>query len=147
MPKVYTIGSLARAAGVPVSTVRFYERARIFRPDARSRSNYRQYTDRSLGRLTFIRSAQATGFSLRDIRELLQLSDSPKPPCRQIETLLRTRLSEVRRRIDELRQMERALKRAVRSCCRNRGPDLCAAVVKLGNGKACQPDACENSCC
>ena len=76
----WSIGQLARAAEVAVSTVRFYERRGLVRPDARTRSNYRSYTPQSLERLRFIRAAQATGFSLKDVREMLGLTHSSMPP-------------------------------------------------------------------
>lgn len=66
----HTIGRLAGVAGVPVSTVRYYERAGLLRPEARTGGNYRFYGPASLARLRFIRAAQATGFGLKDIQEL-----------------------------------------------------------------------------
>ena len=71
-----TIGELARAANVPTSTIRFYERRGLLDPDARTQSNYRTYSARAAERLKFIRSAQATGFSLEDVADLLKLTDS-----------------------------------------------------------------------
>ena len=72
-PASFTIGQLARAATVPTSTVRFYERRGLLKPDARTSSNYRMYSARAAERLKFIRAAQATGFSLKDVREMLAL--------------------------------------------------------------------------
>src|SRR4051812_7515770 len=91
----HTIGQLARLAGVPTSTVRFYERAGLLRPDARSGGNYRHYGDAAVGRLRFIRSAQATGFSLGDIRELLSLTHAEEAPCDEVLALTKQRLADV----------------------------------------------------
>ena len=64
---MFTIGELAKAARVPTSTVRYYEREGILRPAGRSSSNYRLYAKEDIERLRFIRGAQATGFTLRDV--------------------------------------------------------------------------------
>ena len=128
---VYTIGHFALAAGVPTSTVRYYERAGLLKPDARSRANYRQYTERALSRLRFIRSAQATGFSLQDIRQLLGLTHCDDPPCEEVITLTRQRLADVRQRIRELRGVEKVLSRSLADCCTGRAPDLCEEIIRL----------------
>src|SRR5689334_5180940 len=90
----YTIGQVAKAAGVPTSTIRFYERTGLFRADARSGSNYRQYSPRALERLRFIKSAQSIGFSLDDVRNLLSLTHSDEAPCDDIAQLTKHRLTE-----------------------------------------------------
>ena len=69
---MFTIGELAKAAGVPTSTVRYYEREGILRPAGRNGSNYRLYSREDVERLCFIRAAQGTGFTLRDVTELLR---------------------------------------------------------------------------
>jgi DNA-binding transcriptional MerR regulator len=127
----YTIGQLARAAAVPTTTIRFYERTGLFKPDGRTGSNYRQYSDRAVERLRFIRSAQATGFSLDDIRELLSLTDSDKAPCEEIAVLTKKRLAEIRKRLRELRHVERVLSTSLANCCKGTSPDLCDRIVGL----------------
>ena len=129
--QTYTIGQLAKASEVPTSTIRSYERTGLFRPDGRSDGNYRQYSQHALERLRFIRSAQATGFSLDDVRELLKLTDSDEAPCDDIVRLTNDRLAEVRKRIRELRHVERILSKSLANCCRGNGPDLCDQVVGL----------------
>jgi MerR family mercuric resistance operon transcriptional regulator len=127
----YTIGQLAKAADVPSSTIRFYERTGLFKPDSRSDGNYRQYTEHALERLRFIRSAQATGFSLEDVRELLKLTDSDEAPCDDVVTLTKNRLDEVRQRLKELRHVERVLARSLENCCTGTSPDLCDRIIGL----------------
>ena len=137
----YTIGRLAAAAGVPTSTVRFYERRGLLTPDARSAGgNYRRYGDAALRRLRFIRAAQATGFSLKGVQELLELAYGDGPPCDDVLSLANKRLAEVRQKIKELRAVERLLAGAVDNCCRT-DEDLCVQVNRLrGNGDAaCRP--------
>jgi MerR family mercuric resistance operon transcriptional regulator len=129
--KGYTIGQLAKSVGVPTSTIRFYERTGLFKPDARTKGNYRQYGEEALGRLRFIRSAQATGFSLDDIRELLSLTHSEEPPCEEVLTLTKKRLAEVRQRVRELRHVERVLAKSLAECCTGQAPDLCEELTRL----------------
>ncbi len=131
----YTIGELARAAGVPTSTVRFYERRGLLKPDARTQSNYRTYSARSAERLKFIRAAQATGFNLKDIREMLALTYSDDPPCAEVALLIDHRLEDVKQRLRELRRVARALTAARESCCKG-GPDWCGEIERL-KGRNC----------
>ena len=67
MASPYTIGQLARAAGLPTSTLRYYERAGLLEPTGRSEGNYRLYGEEALERLRFIRAAQATGLNRASI--------------------------------------------------------------------------------
>ena len=73
-----TTGPLAGASGVAVSTLRFYERQGLLEPDGRSGGGYRQYSPDSVRRVRFIRRAQELGFTLREVREVLALSDEPE---------------------------------------------------------------------
>ena len=81
-----TIGRLAEQAGVPVSTVRYYERRGLLAPEERSPSRYRLYGPAVLRRLRFIRAAQRSGFTLEDIRRILALREQAallqEPPIR-----------------------------------------------------------------
>jgi len=136
----HTISQLARSAGVPVSTVRYYERAGLLRPDARTGANYRSYTPASLARLRFIKAAQATGFSLKDVRELLGLTAADGSPCEEVETLTRNRLAEVRQKIKELRHVEAVLLKSLDSCCKGESLDLCNEIGRLGGRTdVCKP--------
>jgi DNA-binding transcriptional MerR regulator len=140
-PLSLTIGQLAHAAGIAVSTVRFYERRGLLKPDSRTKSNYRTYSKRTAERLKFIRAAQTTGFSLKDIREMLALTYSEEPPCNEIAALIDRRLDDVRQRLRELRRVERALTLAHKSCCKG-GPDLCDQIEQLKGKKSCECHPC-----
>src|SRR5580704_11648740 len=131
-----TIGELARVAGVAVSTVRFYERRGLLKPDGRTQSNYRTYSSRTAERLKFIRAAQATGFSLKDIREMLTLTYSDEPPCDEVAALIGHRLDDVKQRLRELRRIESALSVALKSCCKG-GPDWCNQIERLKGRESC----------
>ena len=95
------IGELAKAAGVPTSTVRYYERAKLLQPSGRSASNYRIYSREDLKRLRFIRAAQATGFTLDDVVKLLRPA-----PCGKVQGLIEERLAQVGQRMKELRHVQ-----------------------------------------
>ena len=138
-----TIGQLAKAGGVPISTVRFYERRGLIRPDARTQSNYRTYSLRTAERLKFIRAAQATGFSLKDIREMLTLAYSDDPPCDDVAALIQHRLDDVKQRLRELKRIDRALTTALESCCKG-GPDWCNEILHLRVGT---PGPCTSEHC
>jgi MerR family mercuric resistance operon transcriptional regulator len=132
-----TIGQLARAADVPISTIRFYERRGLLKPDARTRSNYRAYSARTAERLKFIRAAQATGFSLKDIREMLGLTYSDDPPCAEVAALIEHRLADVKQRLRELKRIDRTLSVALKSCCKGE-PDWCDQIERLKGKKSCE---------
>jgi DNA-binding transcriptional MerR regulator len=68
------IGALAKRARVGIDTVRYYERAGLLAPESRLPSGYRRYSELELAQLRFIRRAQALGFTLKEVRELLSLS-------------------------------------------------------------------------
>ena len=127
----YSIGELANAAGVPTSTIRYYERSGLLRPDFRTGGNYRGYSEGSLERLRFIRSAQGTGLSLQDITALLELTFSDEPPCDEVLSLMRKRLGEIRERIKELQHVERVLTKSLNECCKGDGPDICDDICRL----------------
>lgn len=121
-----TIGRLADAAGVPSSTVRYYERTGLLRPVARSASGYRLYSEAELERLRFIRAAQATGFTLADVRELLRPTS-----CRRVQGLLEARLEAVAEHLAELRRVKRVLRGALRLCREHEERGRCGAVDSL----------------
>ena len=121
-----TIGELAKAADVPISTVRYYERARILRPSGRSAGNYRFYTESELERLRFIRAAQATGFRLDDIKALLRPA-----ACAKVQSLIEDRLSEVGERMKELRHVQRVLRASLEECRAHEATGRCKVVDEL----------------
>ena len=121
-----TIGELARSAGVPTSTVRYYERAGLLRPGARSASNYRLYATADLQRLRFIRAAQATGFTLEDITHLLRPAS-----CHRVQNLIEDRLAQVEARMKELRHVRQVLRQSIAECREHEATGRCAVVGEL----------------
>ena len=115
-----TIGKLAQSAGVGVETVRFYQRNGLLAEPTRE-SGIRRYSGEELRRLRFIKQAQAAGFTLNEIKELLDL-DASDDRARALE-LARQRVAELDRKIAELGRARDALNRLASECGRGgRGP-------------------------
>ena len=105
---------MAAAAGVHVETVRYYLRRGLLPEPERPMGSVRRYGPDEVGRLQFIRRAQAMGFSLDEIAGLLEVKG--QRACEQMRQLTERKLAEVRRRLDELRQLEADLERMVYKC-------------------------------
>lgn len=116
-----TIGWLAKAAGVRVDTIRYYERRRLIPPAPRRHSGYREYTDDDLARVRFIRRAKELGFSLVEIGELLNLRVDRRKTCADVKREAERKMAEIDQRLVELARMRDALKRLA-SACRGDGP-------------------------
>lgn len=132
MTKTYSIGELARAAEVPTSTVRYYERRGLLRPDGRSDSNYRTYGQQSLDLLLFIRAAQGTGFRLKDIELLIELQRGEGNPCGEVRTVIEARLEAIAKQMDELRHAQGVLDSALEWCRSGRTEGRCGVLDSLG---------------
>ncbi len=122
-----TIGRAAETLGLPISTLRYYEREGLVAPADRSRSGYRLYDESAIERLAFIRSAQAVGFTLEDIRELLRLDKDSS--CREVQELLDRRLTEVKAKLADLNRIQGALSDALEKCRKSRR--ACGVLTSL----------------
>lgn len=124
-----TIGELAKKAGVNVQTIRFYEREELL-PDVHRwpDSGYRDFDDDALLRLQFIRSAKELGFTLREIKELLDLRILPGESCAEMKQLLELKLADLDRRMKEMRRLRRVLDKLVTACGRRTRTDNCPAL-------------------
>ena len=131
MPDHLTIGELADAAGVPTTTVRFYERRGLVSPEGRSESNYRLYGETSLERLRFIVAAKDAGFALGDVRALLDFADGATPPYREVQELIEQRLARTRVQMERLGEIDRRLSSWLRACKRAEKCGRCEVVDRL----------------
>jgi len=127
----FTITELARAADVPTTTLRYYERAGLLEAEDRSQGNYRLYTDESLRRLKFIRAAQAIGFTLDDVKDLLGRVAEGPPSCRWVQTLIEGRLADIEERLKDLRYVQRVLKSSLEQCKKTEQAGCCHVVETL----------------
>lgn len=103
------IGDVAARAGVSIKTLRYYESVGVIDKAARTPGGYRDYDDDVLERLRFVRSAQAVGLTLGEIREVVAFRERGESPCAHVLELLDTRAAEVDQRIRELRTLRRDL--------------------------------------
>ena len=96
------IGDVAKRAGVSPPTIRYYEEIGLLLATSRSASGYRRYSDTAVEDLRFIRKAQALGFALDEVREILRLSRSGKTPCERVLSLAHEHLAAIDERIRQL---------------------------------------------
>ena len=110
------IGELANATATKVETVRYYEKIGLLPPPARTSANYRAYGAEHLARLSFIRRARDLGFTLEAVRELLTLSDDKSQFCEAVDSVARVHLTEIDRKVRDLKSLRSELSRVVGSC-------------------------------
>lgn len=115
------ISELAHATDTPAETIRFYEREGLLSSPARGPNNYRRYEERHLQRLNVIRRGRMLGFSLDEIRGLLQVLDEPEANCLRISELLQMHLTHITQRLTELKAMQAQLI-ALQAACQHDGP-------------------------
>lgn len=126
-----SIGGLAKASGVNLETVRYYERIGLMPKPTRTDGGHRMYDDDHRRRLTFIRRARELGFSLDDVRELLRLSEEEGQPCASVVALAAAHLDAVRRKIADLTRLEAVLAQAVDRCAETAVGPHCAVLQML----------------
>jgi MerR family copper efflux transcriptional regulator len=129
-----TIGRLAKAAGVNIDAIRYYERHGLLPRAARRESGYREYARADVARLTFIRRAKELGFSLSDIAELLSLSTDRNNGVRGVKRKAEERLADVERKIAELKRVQRGLKTLIDACPGHGDLEACPIVAALNTG-------------
>ena len=135
MSKPLTIGTLARASGVHLETVRFYERSGLLPQPQRSPAGYRHYQEQDVRRLRFIRRGRELGFSLEEIRSLLDLAAQPESPCDSADRMAREHLDTIEARIRDLQNLHAELSKVVG--CRSGHAEHCRLLEAL---EAPQPD-------
>ena len=124
-----TIGAFAKAAGVNVETIRFYQRKSLLLEPDRPYGSIRRYGQKDVARVKFVKSAQRLGFSLDEIGQLLKLEDGTH--CSEAAELAALRLADVRARLADLTGMEAALSKLVSECKAHRGNVSCPLIAAL----------------
>jgi len=114
--KSFTIGQLAREAGIHLETVRYYERRGLLPKPPRTRSGYRLFPIYTAKRLRFIKRAQDLGFSLAEIRELLALRVSRKTSFAVVRSRAEAKITDIERKIRTLQSMHRSLRKLTNAC-------------------------------
>ncbi len=137
MQKPITIGVLARDSGVNLETIRFYERSGLLPEPQRSASGYRHYQAVDVRRLRFIRRGRELGFSLEEIRSLLDLSAHPQSPCASADLLVSEHLDSIATRIRDLQNMQAELSKLVG--CQSGYAEHCRLLEALDSRDCCLP--------
>lgn len=137
MGKPITIGALARDSGVNPETIRFYERSGLLPSPQRSAAGYRHYQQMDVRRLRFIRRGRELGFSLEEIRSLLELAAHPQNPCASADQMVREHLDAIAARIRDLQNMQAELSKL--AGCQSGHAEHCRLLEALDDRHCCTP--------
>lgn len=118
-------------ASVNVQTIRYYERRNLLQSTDRKASGYRVYSDKALRRLRFIKNAQALGFTLREVKDLLNLRVSSVARCGTIQVKAQVKLRQVEAKVRDLLALSRALRSLIRTCRAGQPTDRCPILKRL----------------
>jgi len=114
-PRLLTIGALASRAGLSRDTIRFYEREAVLPQPARTPAGYRLYGPETVERLRFIKRAQALGFSLPEIREVLG-GYQDREECRRVQRLLEQKIAQLNQKMRDMQTLREVLHRYLTAC-------------------------------
>ena len=114
--QAFTIGALSKGTGCHIETIRYYERIGLLPEPPRSPGGHRLYEEDHLRRLTFIRRSRELGFTLEEVRGLLRLVDGGSYTCAEVKTLTLDHAAEVKRKVVDLRKLERVLREMAAEC-------------------------------
>ncbi len=130
--EMFTIGNVARKAGVQPSTIRYYEKHGIFKPALRRPNGYRIYNDDAVKLLLFVKRAQTLGITLKEIKPLLNLATQGQQPCEHVKQLARKHLLDINDKIRGLQTLRRTLRTLIRSKVRRPyGNKVCPLIQGL----------------
>lgn len=124
------IGELSRRTGVNIETIRYYERIGMLPPPPRSSGGRRVYGPEHVARLRFVRRARELGFTLDEVRRLLELAEGGSRSCEEVQAVALDHLERVRAKIADLRRMEATLDAFAARCSENETPD-CPIIEAL----------------
>jgi Hg(II)-responsive transcriptional regulator len=126
-----TVSQLARQAGVNLETVRYYERRSLLTPPKRTKAGYRQYPASTVRRIEFIKRAQALGFTLDEVADLLALDANTPKRCETVEREASIVVTRIDQKLAELTRMRAALGRLVDACHTRQGTSDCPLLEAL----------------
>jgi Cu(I)-responsive transcriptional regulator len=133
--ELMNIGEAAKASGVSAKMIRHYESVGLFPEAHRTDSGYRQYSDKEVSTLRFIRQSRHLGFSIEQIRELLGLWQNRRRPSRQVKALAQAHIQELDQKLQELHTMKATLEHLVHCCNGDDRPD-CPIIESLAEEHA-----------
>jgi DNA-binding transcriptional MerR regulator len=134
------IGEVARRTALSVDAIRFYERTSLLPRAPRTAGRFRLYTSGDVARLNFIQKMQSLGFSLREVRQILDFRESRLDPCKDVSELVKAKVTEVRSKIRELKKLESELVAGLRKCDaelrrQKHIPGMCPVLAEAGSVK------------
>jgi MerR family transcriptional regulator, copper efflux regulator len=141
MGSLLQIGDVASETGLSPDTIRFYERERLLRQAVRSTGGFRLFSKSDVADLAFIRNAQELGFSLQEIRDLIELKNERYPDCGRVENMLQQKIASVREKIAALSKLEHELRRTMVRCqtslrkARSGKPEECPVLSEISETK------------
>ena len=118
-----TIGKLSEITGCNIETIRYYEHIGLLRKVPRSMGGHRLYGEEDIRHLTFVRRSRELGFTLHKVRDLLRHVDGGDYTCAEIKIIAIDHLAEVRRKLADLKRLERGLKDMIATCDGGDVPD------------------------
>lgn len=119
----YAIGAMSRETGVNIETIRYYERIAIMPKPDRTEGGNRQYNYDQLKRLFFIKRCRELGFSIEEIRALLQMVDGADFTCGEVHTMTVDHLTTVKKKVADLKRLEKVLRAMAAECSKGDVPD------------------------
>lgn len=125
------IGEAARRSGVRVQTLHYYERRGLLRPSRGVSTKYRVYSEDAIRRVLFIRRAQALGFTLDEIKELLEIRIDSGATCGDVRSRAEAKLNDVKEKIQTLRSMQNTLERVTAACSGQGAVSECPILESL----------------
>lgn len=125
----FTIGTVAKQAGVKIDTLRFYERQGVVPEPSRTDSNYRVYPEDTVLRVRFVKRAQDLGFSLREIKGLLELRARPGSKCEDVRRQAIDKIAEIEDKVRSLRAMKSALAKLAEECSTSKGSATACPIL------------------
>jgi MerR family mercuric resistance operon transcriptional regulator len=126
--KPATIGVAAKKAGVNIETIRYYQRIGLITEPEKPLTGFRTYPDSAIDRIHFIQRAQMLGFSLAEIKHLLELEDGD---CEQTRELAEQKLALIKHKIEDLQTIAGVLKKHIRVCRSNTDQHSCPLIGSL----------------
>ena len=130
----FTIGKVAKAAGVGVETIRFYEKKGLIeRPVAKG--TYREYPKSVVSRIRFVKRAKELGFKLSEVRELLHLADRPEEDRAAVKSIAEQKLVSIRQNISDLKKAESTLSDLVEQCSGEGPVQYCPIIEAFVDGE------------
>lgn len=128
----YSRGQLAKLTHVNAETIRYYEKSGLLEEPMRSANGYRVYLKGHISRLRFIRRCRELGFSVNDIKTLLNLQHSAEAPCKQVKDAGNAHLTDIQTKIADLIKIQNSLTDLIKQCESNTTP-TCPMLETLFN--------------